>query len=271
MKNVFKTIITSILMVTLLMSIVPTGEKAEENSNYQKLSTFTVDCNKIPYQTHVYDGKGFWCEVQCNKPYVQPMSKFNIKLKNLPEGGKTKLSFVDAFEQHYRQDEEWGLQLSGVGYPIDAKKDKVASFKKNSEKSYTVYVKKEGCDLEKALNEKRWQYSTSMPVSWYKENCLEEYSPTGRITTIEWMLEVFDAGGTKCHEIHGLISIFPIEVQKMIISECGSESMWGALIRSSLYGSYRYDDKKKNFKLVSGSYDGKHPSTFDMTEVWTAK
>ena len=48
MKNkMWKRIITTILMATLLMSIVPTGEKAEAKSKYQKLENAVLDIKKV--------------------------------------------------------------------------------------------------------------------------------------------------------------------------------------------------------------------------------
>ncbi|MBR5368843.1 MAG: hypothetical protein IK138_06115 [Lachnospiraceae bacterium] len=142
MKNVFKTIITSILMVTLLMSIVPTGEKAEAKSKYQKLENAVLDIKKGT------DTKYTTCVKGLDKFYVQPMSKFNIKIKNLPKGAKTEFRWqtdesgftTSVCMLHYGSSGDPERYRTYVGMS-DLMPQGWIKYKKNSNKSYTVYVK----------------------------------------------------------------------------------------------------------------------------------
>ncbi len=94
MKNrVLRRIFSTILMVTLLMSIVPTSEKAEAKSKYtwdKKFNT-TVNYKKLGYKGSKaifvdQDGK------QINKGNIlEEGEKFKITFKNLPEGAEIEL------------------------------------------------------------------------------------------------------------------------------------------------------------------------------------
>lgn len=144
MKNkVLRRIFSTILMVTLLMSIVPTGEKAEAKSKYQKLKNAVLDIKKGTDTKYVTSVKTL------SKFYVQPMSKFNIKVKNLPKGAKTEFrwkrddyGFTKAeCNVFYKGSGDALNYYTYVDMPEQMPQQGWIKCKKNDEKSYTVYVK----------------------------------------------------------------------------------------------------------------------------------
>ncbi len=139
-----KKILGIILTITILCGVlvVPTGEKAEAKSKYQKLENAVLDIKKgtdAKYTTYVKT---------LNKFYVQPMSKFNIKIKNLPKGAKTEFRWQtedgitkSVCQLHYGTSGSPDRFHTYVGNPDFLPQQGWIKYKKNSEKSYTVYVK----------------------------------------------------------------------------------------------------------------------------------
>ena len=169
-SKIWKRIVTTILMVTLLMSIVPTGEMAEAKSKYtwdKKFNT-TVNYKKLDYDSgkggKVDDGDGkYHIEPGGEKRYSVDMGaeqankgnllevgeKFKITFKNLPEGAKIKLedeilwndgynscASILALTQNQLDDWRWCPQTFG-----DEVTDWVKLKIDNKKGTVTVYVK----------------------------------------------------------------------------------------------------------------------------------
>ncbi|MBR6294050.1 MAG: hypothetical protein IKR54_05605 [Lachnospiraceae bacterium] len=140
-----KRIIGIILTIALLCGvlIVPTGQQVSAKSKYQKLENAVLDIKKgtdTKYTTSVKT---------LSKYYVQPMSKFTIKVKNLPKGAKTEFRWkTDEFGATeaecmvcYKNGSSDALMYSTYLDSEQMPKQGWIKFKKNSNKSYTVYIK----------------------------------------------------------------------------------------------------------------------------------
>ncbi len=141
-----KRIIGIILTIALLCGVlvVPTGEQVSAKSKYQKLENAVLDIKKGTNTKYTTGVKTL------DKYFVQPMSKFNIKIKNLPKGAKTEFRWQrdeDGFTTSVCELSYVGgggsadLYHTYIDMPEQMPQQGWIKYKKNSEKSYTVYVK----------------------------------------------------------------------------------------------------------------------------------
>ncbi len=224
-----KRVIGIILTITLLCGVlvVPTSEKAEAKSKYQKLENAVLDIKKVAkesdrtntgrdytyanfYNTY-YDVKYLY------KFYVQPMSKFNIKIKNLPKGAKTEFKWA-CYDDGKTIDYDNGRKIEGcrlffeeyglggtwstyLGVNDMLPEQGWIKYKKNSEKSYTVYVK----DVMGDFKNYRKHHIYWNQVPWDDIKCAISYYAYDIIVTLK--------DGTKS-TYRGYININPVDVQK---------------------------------------------------------
>ena len=214
-----KRVIGIILTIALLCGVlvVPTGEKAEAKSKYQKLENAVLDIKKVAKESdrtntrrdYTYanycnelgtvgnEKNGYYDVKYLYKFYVQPMSKFNIKIKNLPKGAKTEFRWSGYKTTNYAGEtvvvnregcrlffEEYGL--GGIYSTYLGDKESLPEqgwikYKKNSEKSYTVYVK----DVMGDFKDYRKHHIYWNQVPWDDIKCAISYYAYDIIVTLK--------------------------------------------------------------------------------------
>ncbi len=257
-KRILKFILTAALLCGVI-GVIPSTQ-ALAKSKYTKISDIKIDCSKKGNVPIFKDGShGYKLrsnKAKYNKAYVQPMMKFDLKLKNLPEGANVDISvgkgYLEGGERHYFRNTDGNFTTPGPSLMFDGEQTSAndcpygwCKVKKKSDTTYTFYIKDAGINLEKY---KKSEASNS--YSAYPDRAIYEADYRKAYTMYEVII-TFKDGSKKGY--FGIIDVIPVDYQK-------ASGDFIPTVKEDLFDDEIFYYNKKSVKFIEevgcNSWDG---------------